>query len=158
MRTPRKAPRRLAQLIAVAALVAAIAPQGALAQTAAPKKGRYAGNTKQADVLKSARQIEFQVKGRKISLTKEPVVARGFCTSSPVFLLDVEKVTTRLSRKGSFSFESTFIGTKIDRISGSFDATGNIEGTIVYHFPTSDTGVCTGGKTTTTFTAKKRKK
>jgi hypothetical protein len=159
MRTPRKAPRhRLVSLIAVVAAVAAIAPQGALAQTVVPKKGRYAGSTKQADVTKSARGIEFQVKGRKISLTKEPVIARGFCTSTPVFLLDVEKVTVKLSRKGSFSFESTFIGTKIDRISGQFDANGNIEGTIVYHFRSSDTEVCTEGKATTTFSAKPRKK
>ena len=133
-------------------------PATAAAQTAVPKKGTFGGATKQEGVIKSARGIAFKLKGRKISLTTEPAIARNFCISTPVFLQDVSSVTVKLSKSGRFSFQSTFIGTKINRISGAFNEKGVIEGEILYHFNASDAGLCSAGKAKTTFSAKPRKK
>ena len=158
MRRPRKVPRySFASGAIVAALALGLAP-GAGGQSAAPKKGSYSGSTKQDRVIKSARKIAFKVRGKKISLTTEPAVARNFCISAPVFLEDVSEVTVKLGKAGKFSFESTFIGTKINRISGAFNENGEIEGEILYHFNASDAGLCSAGKAKTTFTAKRRKK
>jgi hypothetical protein len=121
------------------------------------KKGRYSGTTNQERVDKKARTAEFRVKGRKISLTGEPAVAKGFCVAAPVFLLDEDKITTRLNSRGAFSFSRTFFGSKIDRIKGRFNDKGEIEGTAVYHFRDSDSGLCTAGKSKVKFTAKLRK-
>jgi hypothetical protein len=150
---PRKKLALTAALVVIA-LATSIAPAGA----AIFKKGRYSGVTSQPQVLKTARTIEFRVKGNKISLTGEPAVARNFCVSAPVFLLEVDKITTKLKKGGGFSFTSTFIGSKLDSIKGRFNAKGEIEGTAVYHFRASDSGLCTAGKATVTFTAKLRKK
>lgn len=143
---------------AVAALALLLVPATAGGQSVSPKKGAYSGSTQQTDVLQSARKIEFKVKGTRISLTTEPAVARDFCISAPVFLLDVTEVTAKLSKRGRFSFVSTFVGSKTNRITGAFDAKGNIEGEITYHFPDSDAGLCSAGSTKTTFSANQGKK
>ena len=126
-----------------------------------PKKGEYKGNTSQERVLKSARTIVLKVSGNnKISMTQEPAVARGSCIAAPVFLLDVDRVTTKLGKGGKFKFTSTFIGSKIDRISGRFASEDTIEGEALYNFRDSDSGLCSAGKTKVKFdaTSKKKKK
>jgi hypothetical protein len=153
----RTAPRRALALAGAIALIAA-ALSASVASGASPfKKGRYSGTTNQERVEKEARTAEFRVKGRKISLTQEPAVAKGFCIAAPVFLLDEDRITTRLNRRGAFSFSRTFIGSKIDRIKGRFNDKGEIEGTALYHFRDSDSGLCSAGKSKVKFTAKLRK-
>jgi len=147
----------LALTVVVVAVMLGIA-QGSAggAASVTPTKGTYSGHTKQDNVLKSARAIGFKVNGKRtrISLTTEPVIARQFCASPPVFLLDVNSVSTKLKR-GKFSFSATFSGSKINKIKGQFVTNKSIEGEITYFFATSDAGLCSAGKTTTTFTAKK---
>ena len=127
------------------------------ASAATFKKGRYSGTTTQERVEKETRTIEFRVKGSKISLTQEPGVARNFCLSSPVFLLDVDKVTTKLRGNGGFSFSSIFIGSKFHSIRGQFNEKGEIDGTATYWFRDSDSGSCGAGRSEVKFTAKLRK-
>jgi hypothetical protein len=127
-----------------------------------PKKGEYKGNTSQERVVKSARTIVLKVSGKKnkISLTQEPAVARNQCIAAPVFLLDVDRVTTKLGKGGKFKFTRTFIGSKIDRISGRFVSQDTIEGEALYNFRESDSGLCGAGSTKVKFdaTSKKKKK
>jgi hypothetical protein len=154
MRCTRMAPGTLLALVGCLAVVAL----GATSAGAATfKKGTYKGHTKQDRVLKSARAINLKVKGSKISLTAEPAVARNWCISAPVFLLDTDKVTTKLKKGGGFSFSRIFIGTKFDQIKGRLNEEGEIEGTALYHFRDSDSGLCADGKTKVRFKAKLKK-
>jgi hypothetical protein len=121
------------------------------------KPGTFIGKTKQETVDSDFRNLEFKVskKGR-VTLIKEPVVRRDFCTTVPVFTLDGAQPTKPLSRRGAFSFTSTFEGTKIDRIRGQFISTTRIEGTAVYNFQGSD--LCSPGATKVNFAANRQKK
>ena len=144
-------------MAAATALIAAGSLAGVATGASPFKKGRYTGTTNQERVEKEARTVEFRLKGRKISLTGEPAVAKGFCIAAPVFLLDEDRITTRLNSRGAFSFSRTFIGSKVDRIKGRFNDKGEIEGTAVYHFRDSDSGLCSAGKSKVKFTARHRK-
>jgi hypothetical protein len=137
-----------------------LAALGAWASTTAvgaavqPKSGKYKGATQQESVLKSERAIKFRVKGRQITLVEEPAVAKGFCVSPPTFIEEEGKtVKSRISAGGTFSFTRTFLGSRFDRIRGRFIDDSRIEGEAVYHFHSSAT--CEGGKTRTTFKAKR---
>jgi hypothetical protein len=121
-----------------------------------PRKGTFKGKTSQVSVAGSHRRIAFKVRGRRITLTTEPVVRNGFCLSPPVFVEEGgPAVTKKISRNGSFSFERTFEGSKTNRIRGTFVDEGTIEGTIRYFFPQSASGQCAAGRVTPTFTARR---
>jgi len=143
----------------LAALALLLIPAGAGAAPIEPKKGTYRGKTKQERVADSARRIELKLNAKKtrITLTAEPAVARNFCISPPVFLLDQPSVTTKLKR-GRFGFSRTFVGSKINRIRGTFVTPEKIEGEAIYHFEDSDAGLCSAGRTKIRFTATKKKK
>ena len=142
----------------MAAIALTLPVAGAGAAPIEPQKGTYRGNTKQKSVLKSARVIELKVnrKHTRITLTREPAVARNFCISPPVFLLDETTVTAKLKR-GRFAFVRTFFGSKMNRIRGRFVAPDTIEGEAIYHFQDSDAGLCSEGKTKVRFTAERKK-
>jgi hypothetical protein len=121
-----------------------------------PLKGTYKGKTSQASVEAPFRQIAFKVKGKRITLTVEPVIRHGFCLSPPVFIEEgAPPVTKKISRNGSFSFDRTFEGSKINRIKGTFVDDRTIEGTARYFFPDSASGQCVAGKEAPTFRAKR---
>jgi hypothetical protein len=121
-----------------------------------PRKGTYKGKTSQASVEAPFRQIAFKVKGKRITLTVEPVIRHGFCVSPPVFVEEgAPPVTKKISRNGSFSFERTFEGSNINRIKGTFVDDRTIEGTARYFFPDSASGQCVAGKETPRFTARR---
>jgi len=151
--SPRIAAAATAALLA--ALTLALAGPG-IAAPVAPKKGTYKGKTSQRSVNASFRQIEFKVNGKRtrITLTVEPVVARNFCVSAPVFLAEGSSVSTKL-RRGRFAFTETFVGSKFHRIAGRFVAPDEIEGEATYWFAESDAGLCGAGSTTTKFSAEK---
>jgi len=139
-------------------LVAAMVVWGAAAAVGAPavdpRDGRYSGATQQEAVAKAERRLEFRVKGRKIILTREPLVALGSCVTPPTFLPEPgDTARSKISGRGTFSFTRTFVGSKIDRIKGRFTSETNIQGEVLYHFHPSAT--CSGGKTKTTFKAKR---
>src|SRR5213593_1342047 len=92
---------------------------GATAKVAV-KGGKYKGKTTQEAVAPAYRKLEFKVKKGKVTLTTEPTVARGLCLSTPVFTLGGETPKANLNGRGAFSFTSTFIGSKFDRIKGHF--------------------------------------
>jgi hypothetical protein len=139
-------------LLAPLTVWGAAAAIGALAVD--PKSGKYKGVTQQEAVVKTERKLEFKVKGRRITLTKEPVVALGSCVSPPTFLPEPgDTVHSKISGRGTFSFSHTFLGSRIDRIKGRFVSDSRIEGEVLYHFHASAT--CGGGKTKTTFKAKR---
>jgi hypothetical protein len=121
------------------------------------KPGTFTGKTRQESVALDFRNVQFKVskKGR-VTLIREPVVRRDFCTTVPVFTLDGAQPTKPLSRRGAFSFTSTFEGTKIDRIRGQFISPTRIEGTAVYNFQGSD--LCSPGATKVNFAANRQKK
>lgn len=114
--------------------------------------GRYRGATTQATVTPSYRALQFTVRKGKVTLTGEPVVAKGLCLSVPVFTVEGNP-TTKLSGRGRFTFTRTFISSKFDRISGRFVSPTEVEGFVVYHFQAQDG--CAGGKTKLRFTAKR---
>jgi hypothetical protein len=121
-----------------------------------PRKGTYKGKTSQVSVEAPFRQIALRVKGKRITLTTEPVIRHGFCVSPPVFVEEgAPPVTKKISRNGSFSFDRTFEGSRINRIRGTFVDERTIEGTIRYYFPDSASGECVAGKETPTFTARR---
>jgi hypothetical protein len=139
-------------------LVAPLVVWGAAAAVGAPavvpRDGKYSGVTQQQSVVKAERKLEFRVKGRRIILTREPLVARGSCVTPPTFLPEPgDTARSKISGRGTFSFAHTFVGSKIDRIKGRFTSESRIEGEVVYHFHPSAT--CSGGKTKTTFKAKR---
>ena len=119
-----------------------------------PKNGKYKGKTSQSSVDGAFRKIAFKVKGRRITLTTEPVIRHGYCLSPPVFIEEGgSAVTKKVSANGTFSFERTFEGSKINRIKGRFVDEKTIEGTARYFFPDSASGQCVAGKQTPTFKA-----
>jgi hypothetical protein len=123
---------------------------------AKPRSGNYKGTTTQQSVVASARRITFRVKSRRITLTTEPVVRRDFCLTPPVFIEEEGQVVTKkISRNGTFSFERTFVGQKVNRIRGTFVDDHTIEGTATYHFPASASGQCSAGKESPRFTAER---
>jgi hypothetical protein len=119
-----------------------------------PLKGKYKGKTSQVSVAGSFRRIRFTVKGRRITLTTEPVIRHGDCLSPPVFIEEGgPPVTKRISSNGSFSFERTFEGSRFHRINGTFVDERTIEGTARYFFFASASGLCAAGKEQPRFTA-----
>jgi hypothetical protein len=148
---------RIAAAVAAAAVgLALAAPDPGSAAAVQPQKGTYGGKTSQRSVDTSFRRIEFKVNGKRtrITLTVEPVVARNFCVSSPVFLAEAATVRTKL-RRGRFAFTETFVGSKFNRIAGRFVSPTEIEGEATYWFAESDAGLCGAGSTTTRFSAEK---
>ena len=140
-----------------AVLLAAIAgPAIAKSGGTGFKTGTFNGKTGQTDVDSDFRNISLKVKKGKVTLVTEPVIRRGFCTSPPVFTLEGATPSKPLSKRGGFSFTSTFLGTQIDKISGHYVTPTRIEGTIVYHFPASD--LCSAGAAKTKFAANQGKK
>jgi hypothetical protein len=132
------------------------APDAQEAAAVQPRKGTYKGKTSQVTVEGAFRKIAFKVNGRRITLTTEPVIRHGFCLSPPVFIEEgAPPVTKKISRNGSFSFDRTFEGSKINRIKGTFVDDRTIEGTARYFFPDSASGQCVAGKEAPTFRAKR---
>jgi hypothetical protein len=70
-------------------------------------------------------------------------------------VLDGVPVSTKL-RRGRFGFSRTFVGSRIDRITGRFVASSEIEGEALYNFAGSDAGLCAAGATKVRFSAKRR--
>jgi hypothetical protein len=136
--------------VLIAAAVALAAGPRADAKLAV-KGGKYKGKTTQEAVAPAYRKIEFRVKKGKVTLLTEPVVARGLCLSTPVFTLGGETPKAKLNGKGAFSFTSTFIGSKFDRIKGKFVSEKDVEGFAIYNFQAQD--LCSAGQTRVKFTA-----
>jgi hypothetical protein len=141
-------PAAAGALLAVLILLAA-GPASAGAGTSV-KSGAYKGKTTQESVTSGFRQVQFTVKKRKVTLTAEPVVAKGLCLSTPVFTLDGTP-TKKLSGRGTFTFTHTYMGNKFDKISGRFTSPTEVEGFAIYHFPSQD--LCSEGKVKVSFTA-----
>lgn len=138
----------LALLLFAGLLIVAPGPAGA---GVAQKSGSYSGKTTQESVTASYRTVKFKLRKGRVTLTGEPVVAKGLCLSTPVFTLDGTP-TKRLSKRGAFTFTRTFVGSKFDRISGRFVSSTEVEGFVVYHFPAQD--LCSAGKIKVRFSAK----
>jgi hypothetical protein len=166
MERQRRAPSAARARAALAAGILAVVSASALAgpsfgaieaQEAAsvqPRKGTYKGKTSQASVEAPFRQIALRVKGKRITLITEPVVRHGFCLSPPVFVEEgAPAVTKRISGNGTFAFERTFEGSRMNLIRGTFVDEKTIEGRIRYFFPDSASGQCVAGKETPRFTA-----
>ena len=115
------------------------------------KRGTYTGKTDQDAVATGFRRIQFTVSKGKVTLTTEPIVARGLCLSTTVFTLDGHP-SKKLARNRTFTFTQTFFGNKIDKIHGRFVSSNEIEGYAIYHFFAQD--LCSEGKTKVNFTAK----
>jgi hypothetical protein len=146
----------LAVVLATVASTSLAAPVASDAAAVQPKGGKYKGKTAQASVEAPFRKIAFQVKGRRITLTTEPVIRHGFCLSPPVFIEEgAPPVTKRISANGTFSFERTFEGSRFNRIRGRFVDEKTIEGTVRMYFPDSASGQCVAGKETPSFRAKR---
>jgi hypothetical protein len=132
------------------------APEAESAASVQPRKGTYKGKTSQTSVEARFRQIRLKVTGRRITLITEPVIRHGFCLSPPVFVEEGEPaVTKRISGNGSFAFERTFEGSRMNLIRGTFVDEKTIEGRIRYFFPDSASGQCLAGKETPTFRARR---
>jgi len=145
------------------ALLMALSPGTGLAATKGKevtsfKSGTYRGKTLQESVADDARRLELRVKKGKVTLLTEPVVRHGSCLSLPVFTLGDVTPVKPLSGRGAFSFTSTFLGTKIDKIEGQFTTEKKIQGTAVYNFAAAD--LCEEGvaKVKFTITTGKKKK
>jgi hypothetical protein len=145
----RKAVRIL--LIATALAGVLLLGPGAADAGVAVKTGKYKGSTTQQAVSSAFRKINFTVKKGKVTLTREPTVAREFCVSTSVFTIDGNP-SQKLGRNGTFTFTHTFLGTKIDKIHGRFVAPDEVEGYAVYNFSAQD--LCSAGKSRVNFTAK----
>jgi hypothetical protein len=144
----RTAVLSLALVLFAALLVFAPGPAGAGVSV---KSGSYSGKTVQEAVNGSFRRVQFTVRKGKVTLTGEPVVAKGLCLSTPVFTLDGTP-KRKLSSRGAFTFTRTFVGSKFDRISGRFVSPTEVEGLVTYHFQAQD--LCSGGKIKVRFSAK----
>ena len=133
----------------LAALIVA-APGTAGAGTAI-KRGTYSGKTDQDAVATGFRRIQFTVSKGKVTLTTEPIVARGLCLSTDVFTQDGTS-SKKLGRNRTFTITHTFFGSKIDKIHGRFVSSNEVEGYAIYHFFAQD--LCSEGKTKVNFKAK----
>lgn len=153
MRTSRRRRRtvqpRLLALALLAALIV-IAPGSAGAGTAI-KRGTYSGKTDQDAVATGFRRIQFTVSKGKVTLTTEPIVARGLCLSTDVFTQEGTS-SKKLGRNRTFTLTHTFFGSKIDKIHGRFVSSNEVEGYAIYHFFAQD--LCLEGKTKVNFKAK----
>jgi hypothetical protein len=118
----------------------------------AVKAGNYKGSTTQQAVSPAFRKFQFTVNKRKVTLTTEPTVARGFCVSAPVFTLAGATATTKLGKDRAFSFTHTFLGSKTDKIHGTFVSPDEVAGFAIYHFSGQD--LCSAGRSKVNFTAK----
>jgi hypothetical protein len=118
----------------------------------AVKTGSYRGSTTQQAVSPAFRKIELTVKNGKVILKTEPTVARGLCTSTPVFTLSGATATKKLGKDRAFTFTHTFLGTKVDKIHGMFVSPDEVEGFAIYHFLGQD--LCSAGRSQVNFTAK----
>jgi hypothetical protein len=145
----RKAVRIL--LPAVALATALLLGPGAADAGIGVQTGKYKGKTTQAAVASTFRGIRFTVKKGRVTLTKEPTVARELCVSTPVFTMDGNP-SHKLGRNGTFTFTHTHLGTKIDKIHGRFVAPDEVEGFALYHFSAQD--LCSEGRSKVNFTAK----
>jgi hypothetical protein len=143
--------RTLLPAVALGALL--LLGPGAADAGVAIKTGTYKGKTLQQAVAPSFRSIQFTVKKGKVTLTREPAVAREGCVSTPVFTIDGFP-TKKLGKDRAFTFTHTFLGTKFDKIHGSFVAPDELEGYAIYHFSAQD--LCSGGRSKVNFTAKHR--
>lgn len=144
----------LALLLAWSPASAAAAKKGK--EVTSFRSGTYKGKTVQESVSDEARHMELRVKKGKVTLLTEPVIRFGFCLSLPVFTLGGETPVKPLSRRGAFSFTSTFLGTKIDKIEGQFTTEKKIQGTAVYNFASAD--LCEEGVAKVKFTVSSGKK
>lgn len=136
-------------LVLLAALIV-IAPGSAGAGTAI-KRGTYSGKTDQDAVATGFRRIQFTVSKGKVTLTTEPIVARGLCLSTDVFTQDGTS-SKKLGRNRTFTLTHTFFGSKIDKIHGRFVSSNEVEGYAIYHFFAQD--LCLEGRTKVNFKAK----
>jgi hypothetical protein len=142
---------RLALAAAVFTALLIVAPgRGAAATGVQIKSGTYNGSTSQDAVSPGFRKIQFTVNKGRVTLTQEPVVARGVCVSAPVFTLDGSP-RKKLSKRRAFTFTHNFVGKKFDKISGRFTSSNEIEGYAVYHFQAQD--LCSAGSVKVNFTA-----
>ena len=73
--------------LGVLAALIVLAPGTAGAGTAI-KRGTYSGKTDQDAVATGFRRLQFTVSKGKVTLTTEPIVARGLCLSTDVFTQD----------------------------------------------------------------------
>ena len=136
--------------LALLAALIVIAPGSAGAGTAI-KRGTYSGKTDQDAVATGFRRIQFTVSKGKVTLTTEPIVARGLCLSTDVFTQDGTS-SKKLGRNRTFTLTHTFFGSKIDKIHGRFVSSNEVEGYAIYHFFAQD--LCLEGKTKVNFNAK----
>ncbi|MGA8926929.1 MAG: hypothetical protein WB462_11970 [Solirubrobacterales bacterium] len=155
MRTSRRRTRTVQHRLVVLALallaaLIVIAPGSAGAGTAI-KRGTYSGKTDQDAVATGFRRIQFTVSKGKVTLTTEPIVARGLCLSTDVFTQDGTS-SKKLGRNRTFTLTHTFFGSKIDKIHGRFVSSNEVEGYAIYHFFAQD--LCLEGKTKVNFKAK----
>ena len=136
--------------LALLAALIVIAPGSAGAGTAI-KRGTYSGKTDQDAVATGFRRIQFTVSKGKVTLTTEPIVARGLCLSTDVFTQDGTS-SKKLGRNRTFTLTHTFFGSKIDKIHGRFVSSNEVEGYAIYHFFAQD--LCLEGKTKVNFKSK----
>jgi hypothetical protein len=142
--------RRVVLALALLAALIVIAPGSAGAGTAI-KRGTYSGKTDQDAVATGFRRIQFTVSKGKVTVTTEPIVARGLCLSTDVFTQDGTS-SKKLGRNRTFTLTHTFFGNKIDKIHGRFVSSNEVEGYAIYHFFAQD--LCSEGKTKVNFKAK----
>jgi hypothetical protein len=142
--------RLVALALALLAALIVIAPGSAGAGTAI-KRGTYSGKTDQDAVATGFRRIQFTVSKGKVTLTTEPIVARGLCLSTDVFTQEGTS-SKKLGRNRTFTLTHTFFGSKIDKIHGRFVSSNEVEGYAIYHFFAQD--LCLEGKTKVNFKAK----
>jgi hypothetical protein len=145
----RKAVGKLLMAAVLAGLVLLAA--GVADPGVAVKSGKYKGSTTQQAVSSAFRKVQFTVKKGKVTLTREPSVARNLCVSTSVFTIDGNP-THKLGRNGTFTFAHTFLGTKMDKIHGRFVAPDEVQGYAIYHFSAQD--LCSAGRSKVNFTAK----
>jgi hypothetical protein len=140
------------KLLAAPALAAVLSLGAGPAVAGTPiKTGAYNGKTTQAAVADAFRNISFTVKKGRVTITKEPSVAREDCISTDVFTQDGTS-SKKLGRNRTFTLTHTFLGNKIDKIHGRFVAPNEIQGYALYHFAAQD--LCSGGRSKVNFTAK----
>jgi hypothetical protein len=137
--------------VLLALLVTLASGPGSAGAGVALKTGKYTGKTTQEAVSTAFRKIEFTVKKGKVTLTTEPTVARGLCLSTPVFTLEGTS-SKKLGKDRTFTLTHTFLGSKFDKIHGTFVSSNEVEGYAIYHFAAQD--LCSEGKTKVNFTAK----